>query len=165
MSKIKLENVSLKELDRRFKVEKDRKVKERIHILLLLKEKYTQIEVSDILHLSVGKVPFWKARFEKEGFKGLLDKTGRGRKSVMADEQFRKLKLSLSKPITMENGYTRGWQTKDVSLLIRQKFGISYTSRNIRKIVSKFGLVRLVPRPRNMRRNQESVDDFKKSSS
>ncbi|MFH1126476.1 MAG: helix-turn-helix domain-containing protein, partial [archaeon] len=72
MSKIKLENISLKELDRRFKVEKDRKIKERIHILLLLKEKHPQIEVSDILHISVGKVPFWKARFEKEGFKGLL---------------------------------------------------------------------------------------------
>ncbi|MEA2097029.1 MAG: winged helix-turn-helix domain-containing protein [Candidatus Cloacimonadota bacterium] len=165
MIKIKFKNVSLKELDRRFKLEKDRKVKERIHILLLLKEKYTQLEISDILHISTGKVPFWKARFEKEGFKGLLDKTGRGRKSVIADEQLRKLKLALSKPITMVNGYTRGWQTKDVSLFIRQKYGLSYTSRNIRKIVSKFGLVRLVPRPRNMRRNQESVDDFKKSSS
>ncbi|MCK4731478.1 MAG: winged helix-turn-helix domain-containing protein [Methanophagales archaeon] len=47
----------------------------------------------------------------------------------------------------MENGYIRGWQTKDVQILIKLKLGVSYGSKHVRWIISNWGFVRLVPRP------------------
>ena len=79
----------------------------------------------------------------------------------MSEENLKELDSILDKPYTMENGYTRGWQTKDVQVLIKSKFGVSYGSRHIRRIISNLGFVRLVPRPRHKRRNQKDVDEFK----
>lgn len=164
MIKIKLADVTLDELNSRFKKEKNRRIKERLNILILLKEEYPQRDISSFLHISVGKVPFWKARFEEEGFEGLRDKRGRGRKSMLSKQQLAGLKKKLSNPLKMKNGYTRGWQTKDVKDYIRKQYGINFKVRNVRNILHKLDMVRLVPRPRHMNRNQESVDDFKKRS-
>ena len=37
--------------------------------------------------------------------------------------KIKELDSILDTPYTMENGYTRGWQTKDVQVLIKSKFG------------------------------------------
>ena len=57
----------------------------------------------------------------------------------MSEENLKELDSILDKPYTMENGYTRGWQTKDVQILIKSKFGVSYGSRHIRRIISNLG--------------------------
>ena len=79
----------------------------------------------------------------------------------MSEENLKELDSIIDKPYTMENRYTRGWQTKDVHVLIKSKFWVSYGSRHVRRIISNFGFVRLVPRPRYKRRNQKDVDEFK----
>ena len=65
-----------------------------------------------MLKVSKGLVPFWKKRFETEGFSGLGDKAGRGLKPSLTEEQLSMLASSIDMGILMDDGYTRGFKTK-----------------------------------------------------
>lgn len=156
--------VSLDTLYNRYKKERDGRIKQRLHIFLLSKEGKPQREIAQILHISLGKVNFWIQRFAEEGFDGLSDKPGRGRKAKLTTEQLHELEETTGKPIQMSNGYTRGWQTKDLIQHIKKTYGVTYSPRGARDLFKKLGFVRLVPRPRNKSRNQGDVEGFKKSS-
>lgn len=159
---MKLTNKPLSFFEKKFKCEKNSRVRERFHILLLLREGYAQREVSSMLHISKGKVPFWKKRFELEGINGLDDKVGRGVKSNMTDEQLSMLGSSLAEGYLMQNGYRRPYKTKDVVAFISTNFDIHYTIRHIRRILRRMGCTLNVPRPRHKKRNQVNVNKFKR---
>lgn len=156
--------VSLNKLHTKYKKEHDGRIKQRLHILLLYKEKKPQREIARTLHISLGIVNFWIQRFAEEGFNGLSDKPGRGRKSKLTAEQFCELEQTINESIRMSNGYTRGWQTKDLIQYIKQTYGVTYAPRGARKLFKRFGFARLVPRSRSKKRNQHDVEAFKKTS-
>ena len=156
-----LKEISVSDLERRYKKEKNTKIKQRLHILLLLREGWTQREAAKMLHISNGIVPFWKARFESGGFENLEDKKGRGIKPKMNDEDLSMLGSSIEEGVLMEDGYRRGYKTKDVIEFINSNFGIGYSARHCRRILQSFDCSLQVPRPRNKSRNQEEVDKFK----
>lgn len=148
--------------ERKFKAEKNVKVKLRIQMLLYLREGYTQREVSKMLCASVGIVPYWKARFEKEGIEGLADKEGRGVKPKISEEQLSILRTVIEEPILLKNGYFRGWKSKDVRIFLNEQFGLSYTRQHICRILHLIRCSLQTPRPRNKRRNQKEVNRFKR---
>ena len=156
-----LKIISINELEKRYKKEKDRKVKQRLHVLLLLREGWTQREVAKMLHISNGIVPFWKARFESGGFNNLNDKEGRGLKSKLNDEELSMIGSAIEEGIIMEDGYRRGYKTKDLAEFVNSNFVINYTTRHCRRILQSINCSLQVPRPRNKSRNQEDVDKFK----
>lgn len=156
-----LKQYPIKVLEQRFKAETDINVRERIQMMLHLREGYTQREVSSMLHVSVGIVPYWKARFEKEGFEGLIDKEGRGRKAILDEEQMSMLGSAIDEGVLMNDGYRRGFKTKDVKEFIESYFEIPYTARHCRRLLKSMTCSLQVPRPRNKRRNQNDVDAFK----
>jgi len=158
---MELHNYSLREIERKFKAENDIKVKERLQILLYTRKGYTQREVVDMLLVSKGKVFFWKQRFELQGFGGLYDKEGRGRKAELTEEELSMLASSLADGYLMKNGYTRPYKTKDVVTFLLDNFEIEYTVRHVRRLLQQIGLRLKVPRPRHKRRNQENVEEFK----
>ena len=157
-----LKEISASDLEKRYKKEKDRKIKQRLHILLLLREGWTQREVANMLHISNGIIPFWKSRFESEGFNSLQDKEGRGLKSRLHDEELSILGSVIEEGVIMEDGYARGHKTKDVIAFINSNFGIKYTARHCRRILQMINCSLQVPRPRNKSRNQEDVNKFKR---
>lgn len=157
-----LKSYPLSKLEKKYQLEKDVRVKERLQILIYLREGKTQRVVSSMLRISIGKVPLWKKRFEQEGLKGLHDKKGRGRKSKLTKKQLLQLGATIDKGVTMKDGYRRGYKTKDVKIHIRQKFNVKYTDRHCRYLLHKEGFGLKVPRPRNKSRNQGNVDDFKR---
>lgn len=148
--------------ERKFKTEKNVKVKLRIQMLLYLREGYTQREVSQMLRVSVGIVPYWKARFEKQGISGLNDEEGRGLKPKYSDEQLSMLGSAIDEGLLMEDGYRRGLKTKDVFEFINMNFGLRYTARHCRRILRAINCSQQVPRPRNKRRNEKDVKRFKR---
>lgn len=157
-----LKTYSLKTIEQHFKQEKDVKVKTRLHIIILLRESYTERDVASLVKVSNGLVHFWKKRFEAEGFSGLKDKVGRGLKSSLTEEQLSMLASSIDMGILMEDGYTRGFKTKDVAQFIQERFGKEFTPRYCRDIMKNMSCGLKVPRPRHKKRNQESIDDFKR---
>lgn len=156
-----LQKYSVKDLEKRFRSENKSNVKTRIQIILYLKEGKTQREVSAELRMSVGIVPYWKKRFEKEGFKGLLDKKGRGRKSELTEGDISILSEKIDQGILLPDGYKRGYKTKDVRILIQKEFKLFYTDRHIRRLLHLARYNLKVPRPRNKSRNQKAVEKFK----
>ena len=156
-----LKEISVNELEKRYKKEKDRKVKQRIHILLLLREGWTQREVAKMLHISNGIIPFWKARFESRGFNNINDKEGRGIKPKMSDEELSMLGSSIEYGVVMEDGYIRGHKTKDITEFINSNFGINYSTRHCRRILQSIDCSLQVPRPRNKSRNEDDINNFK----
>jgi len=60
---MELQDVNLEELEKRHKRERDGKIKERLHYLLLLKEGYTDRGIKKICHTSRSSVSFWHCRF------------------------------------------------------------------------------------------------------
>jgi len=157
-----LKEISASDLEKRYKKEKDRKIKQRLHILLLLREGWTQREVAKLIHISNGLVPFWKSRFESEGFNSLEDKVGRGLKSKLNDEELGSLGSAIEEGVIMEDNYRRGYKTKDAIDFINSNFGIKYTARHCRRILQMINCSLQIPRPRNKSRNQEDVDKFKR---
>lgn len=157
-----LKEYFLKEIEQAYKTETNFRVRERMQIILHLREGYTQREVSTMMRVSTGKVPFWKMRFESEGFEGLYDQEGRGRKSDLSEEELSMLASALADGYLMKNGYSRPYKTKDVAKFINNNFEIQYTMRHIRRLLQQIGLRLKVPRPRHKKRNQENVDEFKR---
>lgn len=157
-----IKNYPISVLKKKLKSERDKRIYQRLQIILLLREGNKQREVSSDLYISVGIVPYWKNRFEKEGFEGLKDKAGRGRKSLLSENQIDCLAKSVDNGIIMNDGYKRGFKTKDVKALIFKEFKITYTQRNCRKILHMIRFNLKVPRPRNKSRNQENVGEFKR---
>lgn len=148
--------------EKKFKAEKNVKVKSRIQMMLYLREGYTQREVSQMLRVSVGLVPYWKKRFEKEGMTGLQDKKGRGVKPKITYEQLSMLRSAIEEPILLANGYSRGWLSKDVRIFLHEFFGLSYTRQHICRILNFIGCSLQVPRPRHKKRNKRNVKKFKR---
>ena len=156
-----LKNYKLDLLERKFKAETNFRIRERVQMMLYLREGHAQREVSSILHVSTGLVPYWKERFENEGFTGLKDKNGRGLKPKLNKKQLRKLASAIDNGIVMSDGYNRGWKTKDFRAYVRGQFNITYTARHCTRLLNQMNYRLNVPRPRHKRRNQQAVDEFK----
>lgn len=156
-----IKNYPIRVLKKKLKSEKDKRVYQRLQIILLLREGNKQREVSSDIHISVGIVPYWKNRFEKEGFEGLRDKKGRGRKTKLKERQINLLAMEVERGVLMGDGYRRGYSTKDVRIFIKEEFGINYTFVHCRRLMHMIRFNLKVPRPRNKSRNQENVDEFK----
>ena len=156
-----LENYPLKSLQKIYKTEDNSNVRERLQILIYLKEDRNQRNVADLLMISLGKVSFWKQRFEKHEFNGLKDKKGRGRKPRLNKKELQKLDSEITNGIKMKDGYKRGYKTKDAKQYIKNNFNIEFTSRHCRRILRNLRFRLKVPRPRNKSRNQYNVDEFK----
>jgi transposase len=58
----------------------------------------------------------------------------------------------------------RGWQTKDVRMLIKEDFKTHYTLQHTRRLLHKIGMSWKVPRPEHKNRDPVAVDAFKKTS-
>lgn len=87
-------------------------------------------------------------------------KPGRGVKSYLTADQLSELRKALSKPIPTDDGFSRGWQTKDVIQFVREKFGISYSKSRMRQIIKNLGFSRITCRPQSKRRNQALTTEF-----
>lgn len=159
---MKIRDIKPNIFEKKFKVENDVKERERLQILWNLRKGYTQREVAKMLSVSNGIVSFWKKRFEQEGFAGLQDKEGRGRKAALTDEQLSMLGSALDEGILLDDNYRRGFITKDVRGFIHEEFKQQYTPRHCRGLLKKIGCSLQVPRPRNKSRNQAAIDEFKR---
>jgi transposase len=138
----------------------DKNEKLRLQALLLVKNGLSPAKVAKDFSVNRSTVHRWMKQAEEEGLFSLKCKPGRGVKSFLTAEQLSELKKKLSKPIPTDDGYTRGWQTKDVIQFVKEEFGISYSKSRMRQIIKNLGLSRITCRPQSKRRNQELTNEF-----
>ena len=159
---MELKDVGLKELSSLYSGEGDKDVKERLHILLLLREGYVQRDVSKVLHVSVGKVPFWKRRFERRGFESLRNKPRSGRPGKLSKRTLDSLTNRLKRLKSKDREIIiAGWNTKQVREVIEECAGIKYSLRQVRRLNRKMGLSLITPRTRHLKKDEKKIRDFK----
>lgn len=158
-----LQKYSLSFLEQKFKVESDMRVRERLQMMLYLREKKTYRVVAQLLKTSIGILSYWRQRFENEGIEGLQDKPGRGKKAKLQKKDLTLLEKAIDAGVRLPDGYYRGYKTKDARSFIKDQFRISYTPRHCRRLLHSLKYRLKVPRPRHKRRNQAQVNAFKRA--
>jgi len=138
----------------------DKNEKLRLQALLLVKNGLSPAKVAEDFAVHRTTVHRWMKRAEEEGLLSLKCKPGRGVKSFLSATQISDLRQALSEPIPTEDGFSRGWQTKDVLQFVREKFGISYSKSRMRQIIKNLGFTRITCRPQSKRRNQALTNEF-----
>ena len=138
----------------------DKNEKLRLQALLLVKNGLSPAKVAEDFSVHRTTVHRWMKRAEEEGLLSLKCKPGRGVKSFLSAKQLSELKNNLSKPIPTEDGFSRGWQTKDAIQFVREKFEISYSKSRMRQIIKNLGFSRITCRPQSKRRNQTLTNEF-----
>jgi transposase len=138
----------------------DKNEKLRLQALLLVKNGLSPAKVAEDFSVHRTTVHRWMKRAEEEGLLSLKCKPGRGVKSFLSAKQILELRQAFSKPIPTEDGFSRGWQTKDAIQFAKEKFGISYSKSRMRQIIKNLGLSRITCRPQSKRRNQALTNEF-----
>jgi transposase len=138
----------------------DKNEKLRLQALLLVKNGLSPAKVAEDFSVHRTTVHRWMKRAEEEGLLSLKCKPGRGIKSFLSAKQILELRQAFSEPIPTEDGFSRGWQTKDAIQFVKEKFGISYSKSRMRQIIKNLGLSRITCRPQSKRRNQALTNEF-----
>jgi len=69
----------------------------------------------------------WQRRWNRDGYPGLFPKYGGGRPSKLSEEQKYELKNILREK--------RKWKTSDVQAIIKEKFNVDYSSKQVKVII------------------------------
>src|SRR6185312_9885895 len=112
-----------------YKKENDPKVKERLLLIIKVREdKQIPFRVVKELHRSNPWASDWLKRYDKEGLKGLKDRTKAGRPPELSKDISYQIKKELKES-------SQGWTTKQVEELIIKKSGIKYHHIRIYRIL------------------------------
>ena len=125
--RIKIKNV--KEIKNRLKVEKEGNTKVRLIFLnLIAYEGVNFKKACEYCGIAESTGYSWIREWNGEGYKGIKKKEGkRGRPSKLSKEGLEKLK-----EILKQKPY---WTTKEVRILIKEKFGIEYSEDQVIRIL------------------------------
>ena len=104
----------------------------------------------------------WLKRIEEEGLHRIYSVKQTGKPSKLTDDQLNKLEIILDESPEKQGIPFKIWTTSLVQYIINKVFDVIYQIRNIRKIVKKLGFRLKVPRQENLKKNDKSVEKFKK---
>ena len=138
----------------------DKNEKLRLQALLLVKSGLSPAKFAEGFSVHRSTVHRWMKQAEEEGLFSLKCKPGRGIKSFLSAEQLSELREALSKPIPTDDGYSRGWQTKEAIQFVRENFEISYSESGMRQIIKDLGFSKITCRPQSKKRNEALTNEF-----
>lgn len=142
----KLESLDLpaseiKELQSQYKQERDRRIAERIHCIILYAQGYRLQKIRQILLVGVRTLKKWVNTFITQGIDGLRQWGYKGQSSKLSDEQWVEVEEELER-----KPYHRA---REVAAFVKDKFGMEYTERGMQALLRRKGYrhikTRLVP--------------------
>ena len=140
--------------------ENDKFARKKLQVFLLIKQNKSPSFIANTFSLSLATIYNWINQINLEGLFNLQIKKGRGSKSLLNKNQIKELKIDLLTPIKTNDGYSRGWQSKDVYQHILKKYDVKYSLRRIQEILNIIGFRKIVCRPRSKRRNENLTQEF-----
>ena len=148
--------MDIDELRLRYRCEKDADVRERILMIIWPKSGISSYEIGERLFCPQSKVIYWKKRYAEHGIDGLRTVQKSGRSSSMDEVTEQKIKEELS-----SRDY---WRSTQVSSIVKEKGGIVYTQRHVRRLMQKWGYSLITPRKKHKNSaSEEEVEKFKKN--
>jgi transposase len=144
----------IEELKGRYKKEENADIRERILMIVWLKSGESSYEVAERLFCPQSKVMYWKKRFEEMGIEGLNTVARSGRPPLMTDNVREEIRTELS-------GRDH-WKTTEVSKIVQEKSGVTYTRRHVRRMAQEWGYALITPRKKHKNSaSDEEVKEFK----
>jgi transposase len=137
-----MNNKQIKILKKSYKKEDNAKVKERILMLIYTFQGESSRKVGDRIQCDQKLVLYWKKRYENEGIDGLKTRQKSGKPRSISRRQ----EIDLRKIIAKENS-EKPWTTKRVHTLIFEKTNVSYSQRQITRILNRWNFGLSVGRP------------------
>lgn len=148
--------VQSSDLEQAYKSEKDGRVKERILLIMLLKDGKIPAHAAKELHRAKSWAYTWRDRYDAEGIEGLRDKPRSGRPPRISQ----KVQVSIRKQLM---SYPYGWKTKEVMRLIYRKAGVIYSETHVCRLLHKWGFRRKVPIKSHFKTaSMKEKEEFKK---
>ena len=125
--------------------------------VVLLASTLSKEKISELVGLSPNRVRNIVFRYKKNGITDLEIKKQIGRPSRIPSDVAEKIIIELkSSPY--------GWNAKQVRQHLQKDVGTTYCTRHVNRLMHKWGLALLTPRPRHKDRIDEAVAEFKKIS-
>lgn len=136
-----LSDSQMTELEKQYKQERDRRIAERIHCIILAAQGYDWQELKRILLVGIRTLKKWVGVFLKQGIAGLRQWGYQGQESQLNDEQWAEVEAELEgKPYRYAKAVVR---------FVKDRFGIEYSERGMQALLRRKGYrhikVRLVP--------------------
>lgn len=151
---LELSKQALKELQKTYKQERDRRLSERMQCIIAFAEGMTVQAIRKVL--CVGKKPLkkWIEVFREQGLEGLLKWGYTGQSGQLTDEQWAEVECEVD-----ENVYRRA---HEVARFVNARFGVEYSDRGMQALLRRKGYrhikTRLVPGKVDAAKQQEQRD-------
>lgn len=152
---------TLEELTRLAKHSRSSKVRQRLQIIILAKEKKTAKQIASILGYARSTCLVWVSRYNKEGLQGLEDRKAKGRQRALTEEEEQRLRQRLEAGPREEDGCCTLYG-KDIQRILQEEFGKHLSLSGVYYILHSQKFSSLIPRPKHHKADQESQEEFKK---
>ena len=133
--------------------EKDVFVYKKLSSFIFQKLGYSLDIISNIIGVTEETLVTWNNQWKSDGYKGLLKKSGQGRKAKLSKEQLKDLRKILR---------TRNdWLLPEISFIIETKYGVKYSSAHLSKLLKeKLKMHFAKPYPRDYRQSPYYKQSF-----
>ena len=144
------------ELWEKYRQEMDGLVRERLLMVIWIKEGESSYEIGNRLRCPHSKVLYWKYRFEKEGISGLKTRSRPGKPSKLTKDEKKHIKQIL--------GEGNWWKAKWVSDLIYKETGVVYSQRHVVRLLHTWGFEKIRPRKEHAKADEQERKGFSKKT-
>jgi transposase len=150
------------ELKRLAREQKDSSIAARIRAVYLAVEGQGAVEIGAALGFSRRTIQNWIRSYNRNGLDGLQDQTGRGTKARLNTDQMQWLRQRLDQGPTAQDGVCV-FHAADIGRIIAQQFRVSYSVRQVQRLLRKLGYRYLSGRPEHPKGDPEARSAFKKT--
>lgn len=154
-------DITLEELENEYNKESDGRRKQRLLMLIHVKEGKSANETSKMVKTSKNTVSKWVKRFNEEGFDGLDDRQRSGRPAVVDYDDLSDV-LDNHKPTDFGYPYQSWFPRLLYQYLIDYQNLENMTFEYIYEVIRRAGYTLKVPRSKHYRQDEEEVRIFKK---
>lgn len=137
--------------------ETDSLLRERLLMVIWIKEGVSSYEVGRRLRCPHSKVLYWKYRFEREGIAGLKTKSRSGKPSELSVEEKKRVKQILEGRTWWKNTWVRD--------LIYKETGVKYSQRHVVRLLHQWDFEKIRPRKQHVEADEEEQKRFVKKTS
>jgi len=114
----------------------------RLNMVYHVARGHSSREVASWYGVSFKQVVNWVHRFEQNGIEGLENRSGRGRKSYLTDQQMDKIRSIVLEKSPEDYGINaKKWSGPGILKVIKEQFGVDYKPSQSYKLIEKMGLV------------------------
>jgi transposase len=157
-----LPKISVEELRQSYEREQGGWPKIRLLVAIKRKEGQSMDAISEQLQISRTAVNETLHRFEERGSSAKDDEKRSGRPRKLSQKQLKNLRKTLiSGP---RKGTNVLWTTRQILDMVKEKYGLIYTTRHLRRLMRQLGFSIQKPRPRHYKTDIAKQAHFKKTS-